>query len=251
MMRPVREYTFASDILGNRRSVWLEAWGETDETRPLIVFFDGEFYRSATHIDARGTLSRLVEGGELPPLAAAFVSYLDVQTRQHECPVHPGVPDAVAGELLPQIRDAFDVPVAADGAGTVLAGVSYTGLLVARVVLERPDAADRLLCQSPSFWSRDDALVEAIRARRPRPKHWWIDVGDEETDTDVEHHPGGFQRTSQIDAIRAVESELESLGHLLDGETFSGGHVFEGWRGTLPRALGTLLAGRETALSGR
>ncbi|MGE0434302.1 MAG: alpha/beta hydrolase [Planctomycetota bacterium] len=248
-------HTFASPLLGNTRTVWTATVGDlparADATRPLLVLFDGDWYRNTDTVNAPGTLTRLVADGTLPPLAVAYVSFIDIPTRAVECPMHEHVPAFVADELLPWLRtDAFAPAdrVAPDAAGTVLGGLSYSGLLVWWVMLQRPEIADRALCQSASFWSQENRPLREVAARRPAPKRWWIDVGRGETATDVQHSIGVLQRDSQLDVNRRMRDALRDGGHDVTYHEFDGGHDFLCWGRTLPMALTALMSGSRNTL---
>ena len=253
-----REHQFSSQILGNTRSVWTRLVGDLPDddvgdehdvgTRPLVVCFDGDWYRSADRLNAPATFSRLVADGTLPPLAVAYVSHIDMQTRAQECPMHPGVPAFVADELLPWLRaDAFTPRdhVAHDAAGTILCGVSYTGLLTWWVAIQRPGLAHRVICQSASFWSQDNRpLREIANPATPAdpPIRWWIDVGCNETATNVNHESIGIlQVDSQLAVNRHMRDALRHAGHTVTYHEFVGGHAWPGWQLTLPMALATLM----------
>jgi enterochelin esterase family protein len=119
-----------------------------------------------------------------------------------------------------------------------LIGLSYTGLAASYVAFRHPALFSTVISQSGSYWSDDEWLTRQYATLEVAlPVRFHLDVGQRETQTDVQHKPGVVQRHSQLDAVRRHRDVLLATGHEVHYREFDGAHEFACWRETLPVAL--------------
>ena len=228
---------FESRILGNRRTVWVQR--RDSLATGVCIFLDGEYYLA--HVRAAGIVSRLQEEGAMPPMAVAYVSCVDHDVRWPESFCNPAFASFLGDELLPWLTSRF----AAIGPGeNALVGLSLTGLSAAHAALQFPDAFPRVLCQSGSFWWNESSFAGDVRDGPLSNVAFRITVGSKETEEDVDHGKGLFQRESQVTSNRRTCDALVAKGHPVSYREFDGGHDVASWRNDLPESLTALFAPR-------
>ncbi|MCO5178282.1 MAG: alpha/beta hydrolase-fold protein [Thermomicrobiales bacterium] len=244
----VSEHTFASDILGNERRVWVyQPAGHTAESEPVgfVLIFDGERHHSS-HI----VLDNLIAAGKIPPLAAILVHQLDL--RNVELPGNPEFSRAMVEELMPWARETFNLT--ADPNRAIITGRSFGGLCSAYTALKHPDVFANVLMQSASCWYHP-SLLEGMQsfshtghsgvvgAIPPSPLiitefsespvvpiRIYQEVGSQELGPPIAQHLQTFANRHFYDLARGK-------GYEITCREFNGGHDDAWWRGTLADGL--------------
>ena len=235
----LQQHELASDILGNRRAVWVQpppaACG-----KPVgaCIFLDGEYY--LTGVRAAGIVADAQAQGVMPPVLSAYVSVIDYRdVRWTESFCNPDFAAFIVDELLPWLAEHGDLP---RGATHTIAGLSLTGLSAAHVALHRPGSFARVLCQSGSFWWEDGRLARDMSQWAPSDCAFRLSVGSEETDENVDHGKGLIQVQSQLASNRQMRDALSARGHRVSFGEFEGGHSVPAWRTDLPTSLAALFS---------
>lgn len=232
------ETSFESEILGNRRKVWLQPPTGGVPAEGLVVLLDGEYY--VDRIEAPSVVSDFQQSQVTAPFATGYVSHIDSKIRWPESFCNSSFARFIAQELAPWLEDQFDL--GDKSVPKIVGGLSLTGLAAAHIVLQHPEVFDGVLCQSASFWWNDNWLVNEYR-RRPAPAaRFRITCGLSETQEYFEHGPELVQRTSQLSCNRAMRTVLEEKRRSVSYEEIPGGHDIASWKRDLPRSLETLLA---------
>lgn len=231
----ILEHQFNSDALNNVRSVWVQP--PLNEVAAIAVFLDGEYYLA--HIRAARMLQELRQSGVAPSLLVAYVSHVDWRTRWPESFCRSAFTAFLADELRPWVIQEFGV---SSSIPTLLAGLSLTGLSAAFAGLQRPDCFDYVLCQSGSFWWKDCWLTREAASFEQSSTRFYLSVGDNETQKDVYHGNGLWQRVSQIEGCRHMHEALLKQGFHVNFREFTGGHDVPSWRNDLSTAIASLFA---------
>lgn len=220
--------------LDNERSLWLLAPKDGRKPSRLAVFLDAERYRDK--VGAPSLLDEAISAGEFGDTLFVFVSDQSPGARWRECPCHPPFAEFVNGEL-PAFLETVHPGITA-ARERVLIGLSYTGLAAAYAAFSAPTRWTRVISQSGSHWSDDEALTARYAAlTSPLPVKFHLDIGTRETQENVRHREDVLQVASQIDAVRRFRDVLRATGHEVDYVEFDGGHEYAAWRLTLPGAL--------------
>ena len=217
------------------RSAWLVEGPKTEHS--LCVLLDGEHYRNDIH--ALPIFSTLMQRGSIPPMTLVFVSHGGAAARHSDYVCDPHFARFIAEDVVSRAR-ARVPSVSAER--HLICGVSLSGLAAAHIALLYPTRFRAALCQSGSFWFEPDAFARLARKSAPVKTRFWLSVGDEETDTNVNHPPTGlFQAISQIAGVERARAALEETGGEVSYHRYHGGHAFEPWRAELGDALRWLL----------
>lgn len=237
---------WASDLLGNRRRLWVytppghaRERGHEHGRCPLLILLDGESYVSAGK--APIILDNLIQAGQIPPLVAVMIANVkeDPDARMREFGCSDVFTHALATELLPWVRDQFHATN--DPALTVIGGSSMGGLASACAGLRRPDVFGNVLSQSGSFWWRPGGdrehewLTHQFVTAPKLPLRFYLEVGRLET-----HQTPGIGPT-QVIANRHLRDVLQARDYSITYGENNGGHNFLSWRGTLSDGLIALL----------
>jgi enterochelin esterase-like enzyme/predicted nucleotidyltransferase len=214
------------------RDVWLLP-GPSDQSHPLCVFLDGEFYLH--DVKCLPVLRNAWRNRELAPMCCLFVSYAGTNARHEDYAWNPHY-----GEFIAEDARAWAAQHAANISerNNVICGLSLSGLAAAHIAMDHPNVFSRALCQSGSFWWLMD---HPTRLRQTRGR-FWLSVGSEETERGVCHPPTGlFQRVSQIEGVEYAVRAFEACGARVHHHVYSGGHVFAEWTNELIPSLNWLL----------
>jgi len=227
-------HQFASALLGNERTVWIRQPKLPASPCNLAIFLDGELYREK--VEAVSVIDELEASASIANTFFVFVSVATWEARWTECPCNPLFARFISEELLPWLIAQYPLLKAAPA--RALIGLSYTGLAAGYAALQSPESFTHVIAQSGSFWSNDCWLVEQFRLReKPLSTAFYLDVGSQETEENVQHKEDVLQVVSQIDAIRRLKSVLLEKGYRIKYQEFDGGHDCLAWKQTLPAAL--------------
>ena len=144
--------TFRSSILGNERPVWVHTpagFSRDVDPYPFVVIFDGVEWHSAP-----GILDRLIAAGAIPPVVAILVNEIGLRNEELTC--NPDFSRAMATELVPWLRDRFNL--SDDPAKAALNGRSFGGLCSAWTALQHPEVFGNAFMQSGSCWMHPTVL---------------------------------------------------------------------------------------------
>jgi enterochelin esterase-like enzyme len=238
------ERRFASAILGNTRRVriYTPPGYRGDSTYGWMLLLDGDAYYG---VRVTTILDNLLAQGRIPPLIAVFFDNASHADRHLEMSCNPRLVEALAGELLPSLREVYHL--ADDPARAIIAGSSYTGLAAAYAAYRRPGLWGNVLAQSGAFswYQGQDRKPEAGEDTEPGwlirqfvkadvlPLRFHLDVGRLETTSDY----GGAAHTNILNSNRHMRDVLRAKGYPVNYVERSGGHDFAGWRSALPDAL--------------
>lgn len=226
--RPPVCIQWRSQRLGNSRRVWIFTTGDApDETRPLALLLDGQFW--AESMPVWPALAKLTREGALPAAVYALVDIIDSGHRSVELPCNADFWQALQEELLPQIASV--APFSADPARTVVAGQSFGGLAAMFAGLRWPQRFGCVLSQSGSYWwpHRGDVhggeVIEKLASGEMKPQglRIWLEAGERE--------PIIFQ------ANQALLQQLQRLSQPVFWRQVDGGHDALCWRGGLTAGL--------------
>jgi len=223
---------FSSQILGNKRNIWIQKPEAVSER--LLVILDAELYRE--RVGAPRMISDLIKEEKIEPTLVVYVSYYSTEARWIECPCYPPFAEFISTELYPWLLSEY--PELKQVKERTIAGLSYTGLAASYVAIKSEGLFQKVISQSGSYWSNDCWLSKQIEnTDQPIAAAFYLDVGNQETETKVEHKEDVFQEISQISAIERFRNALASRGINTEYKVFEGGHSFEAWAKTLPTAL--------------
>ena len=227
-------HSFSSSVLGNERSIWIRIPDRLASDAKLLLILDAEFYRE--RVDAPAIIEELYEKDAIDQALIVYVSHCDRDARWIECPCHPPFASFVLDELCPWIADRF--PAIRSSRDRVIAGLSYTGLAASYVALKAKGLFNKVISQSGSYWSNDCWLAKEYEKWEGNLGiSFYLDVGDEETETNVQHKEDVLQAVSQIEGVERFRDAVTALGCDVRYEIFRGGHSFDNWALTLPDAL--------------
>jgi len=222
-----------SAALKNERHLWVKAPVDRTECDTVIVFLDAEFYRD--RVFAPKIIDDLRAKGLIRASWTVYVSHLNLDARWLECPCYDPFASFVAEEVWQKLETEFGLfPLSR----RVLVGLSYTGLAASYIALRFPERFSTVISQSGSYWWNDEWLSGEFAALRPAPSaRFFLDVGSQETASEVSHRPDVHQKISQISGVRRFRDVLSDLGFFVQYREFNGGHEMSGWAGSLPHLL--------------
>ncbi|MEP7380362.1 MAG: alpha/beta hydrolase-fold protein [Gemmatimonadota bacterium] len=204
---------------------------------PILLVFDGPTYRHTVRLPL--ILDNLIAANRITPVVAIFVSQLN---RMQELAPNEGFTRYICDELLPTVRARFGVT--ADPRRTIVMGSSHGGLAADWMGLSHPELFGNVISQSASLWWSPDGdpepeFLARHVVREPRTAtRFWIEVGRFEVDQSQGGGPG------QVEVSRHFRDVLRAKGNEVSYSEFPGGHEYQSWRVTTPRALMHFLAPR-------
>ncbi|MFV3126983.1 alpha/beta hydrolase-fold protein [Niveispirillum sp. KHB5.9] len=231
MRGQVVEFELASTILGNSRKIVVyQPPGSASGKKPgLLLLFDGLSYRTPGMVPEM--LDGLIAQGNIPPLVAVMVDSLSPDLRQAELNASKPFERFVVTELMPIIRQRFDI--SPDPRDAIVAGASRGGLAAGSMALRHPDLFGNVIAQSAAFWSAPDEkdhetdwlARQYLALPRPLPVRFYIQPGSMES---VDGMRGPNRRFHDMLAAKGYQSCYRE---------FLGGHNFLHWRMALPEAI--------------
>jgi len=231
-----RRLIFTSPSLGNQREILLYTPPGFDPAAPdavLLLLFDGRKYADLVGVPAM--LDNLTAQHRLPPVAAAFIENAGMKARTDELPGSTIFAEAMARELLPQVRDELGFHPPADR--TILAGSSYGGLAALRIAFAHPQAFGNVLSMSGSFWwgpgdgtaTGKSHTARAVQSVGLQPIRVVLTAGL------FERGRGGEQGI--LDSNRGLHDVLKERGYWVTYREYATAHGYLGWRGALGDGL--------------
>ncbi|MBK1876681.1 alpha/beta hydrolase [Pelagicoccus mobilis] len=231
---PEFHHTITSQNLENERSLWVRVPDTPPANLDLLVILDAELYRN--RVQSPKILDTLFEDETLTNLLVVHVSAVNMETRFTECPCHPPFAYFIAQELIPWIHDNY--PATQRANRRVITGLSYTGLAASFAALKHDSLFTHVISQSGSYWSNDCWLTKEFDGvQPPSPPAFFLDVGDQEIQTNVWHREDLIQPISQIEGVERFRDMLERNGYNVRFDIFQGNHSAEDWAQSLPNAL--------------
>jgi enterochelin esterase family protein len=249
----IDKHTIKSERLKNERnlSVYVPPNYRRD-ARPyaLLVLFDEGAYLN--NVPTPVILDNLIAASKIPPTIAVLIANPSQETRGKELPPNPDFADFLAKELIPWVRDHYNVT--RDPRHTVVGGSSYGGIAATYAGLRHPDVFGNVLCQSGSFWWAPDRKIEPDMdatiepgwlakefIKSPKlPLKFWMDAGVFEVDP----YAGGG---AILEPSRHMRDVLLAKGYEVHYQQFISGHDYLNWRGTLADGLIALIGRRESS----
>jgi enterochelin esterase-like enzyme len=236
------ETRLRSHLLDNQRQVWVQppddaAVAARGPALAGIVLLDAEYY--VERIGAPAVIAELQQAALIPPVSVLYLSHIDGASRWTESFCNLQFARFLGEEVVAWARSQM-LP-GFDGAPLIVGGLSLTGLAAAHAALFGPRVFAGVLCQSASFWWLDNRLIDEARSGGHVPLVFRLSCGLRETAENVSHGPELFQRTSQLEANRAMRDTLRQRGHNVSWQEFSGGHGVRSWKRDLPGSLTWLL----------
>lgn len=231
--------------LGEHRVVLYEPPGIGRGDVGVIVALDGGAYDALVSTPA--TAERLVEEGTIPSAVLVLVSHRD---RNAELPPNEPFVRFVADTLFPALEARYDV--AADPSRSTVVGSSLGGLAALYLGFRLPRRFGSVIAQSGAYWwsppgDQEGPWLSRLLASRGHPAlRVYLDAGILET------QPARGD-ASMLGLTQQLRNVLCARGDDVAYRTFPAGHMYEGWRATLPGALAWALgnvSAREEGLRG-
>ena len=194
----IERHEFTSTSLKNKREigVYLPP-GYSRDAKPygLLLLFDEGVYlnseKNGTIVPAPAILDNLISENRIPPMIAVFIDN-PLDTRYKELTCNPAFTDFLNSELVPWVRDSYNVT--SDARQTVLGGSSVGALAASCAGLRYPGTFGNILSQSGAYWwtppkrnTSDPDLEPDCMAKQfiesPRlPLRFYMDAGTDELD---------------------------------------------------------------------
>jgi enterochelin esterase family protein len=246
------EHTFTSELLNNRRKVWVYTPASGLRPLRLLIVLDGEAYTS--DIPTPVILDNMLAAKSIPATLAVFVGNVEGDqpaTRTRESSCYPPFTRFLAKELLPWIAARYPVPRKPQD--VTIAGASRGGLAATCAALDHPERFGNVISQSGFFvwqdrnwfkyadphgapdaasreelaWDRYGTVMHRVATQPKVPVRFYLEVGRFEND----FHP------SPLTATRHFRDVLIAKGYDMCYQEFTGAHSAVNWRGSLGNAL--------------
>lgn len=243
------QHQFLSNILKNERPVWVHTPASYEKSAGpyrYVVIFDGdEPDHSATEV-----IDNLVAAGEIPPVIAILVDQIGI--RDQELPGNPDFSRAIATELVPWMRDEYNLST--EPGHAALNGGSFGGFCAGYTALHHSDVFGNAIMHSPFSWVHPNVskqwqerngdmsadpvgepadvplLIQEFRDAELKPIRLWHEVGT------VENGPPPA-RIWQSFGNRWLHDILVLKGYDTVYREYVGGHDDAWWRGTVAEGL--------------
>jgi enterochelin esterase-like enzyme len=224
-------HRLSSRILMNERNVWVRHAANEEFIENLVIVLDGELYREK--VGAVPIVDRVHE--KVGSTVFVFVSYASIEARWIECPCYPPFARFFEEEFFHWLEQHY--PNLRNVRRRVIVGLSYTGLAAAFVATHISHRFTHVIAQSGSFWSQDGWLSRQISRLSYLHSQFYLEVGNQETQTNVQHKEDVLQVVSQIQGVREFRDALKSRRVPTQYSEYDGGHDFGWWARRLPQAL--------------
>tara|TARA_R110002072_G_scaffold1780_5_gene14673 strand:+ start:20121 stop:21401 length:1281 start_codon:yes stop_codon:yes gene_type:complete len=245
----LHEEHFASEILGNERSIWIytpAGYDRSDETYPVLLLLDGGGQIGVGH--THRILDNLIADEKIPPVIAVFIDNADAETRNVELPCSELFAEFIEVELTPWLYHHF--PIRSLPTDWYVTGVSYGGLASLWLAYKMPHQIGNVISQSGSFWwgtgfrneekmnpSSGDydqrSFIKELACVDHLPLRIWLEVGKLEAEVMLE--------SNRVLRDLLIEKQVNLVYH-----EFGGTHHFSHWQTSLPLALVQMMGTAET-----
>jgi enterochelin esterase-like enzyme len=252
----LRDYTIGSKVFGDDRVVTVHQPPAGTTAASVLFLMDGP---GAIALGLPGLMEAMTERGEIRPTLTVYVHNKNSWSRSVEMICNPQLAEQYGDELLPWVRQNFDISDRAED--VVVSGGSYGGLGSAFLAFARPDLFGNVLSMSGSFWwglrtawgadpesgiygfdDEPEWLTRQFAEADVTVTRFFLAAGTLESN----HLPGGI---SMLSANRHLRTVLRAKGFDVTFHEFHGGHDRAGWRGCLLRGLPHLLPAKATELT--
>lgn len=231
----LHEHNFHSESLEKCRRVRIYTpyeYNKDNEPYRFLVLTDGDEYINI--LSAVTVLDNLIADEKILPVVAIFID--STETRMEELKCSDTFGDIVVKELIPWIRDRYNISNKADEA--VIGGLSLGGLTATYLGLKYSEVFRNVLSQSGSYWYKPESykgdegdcwLSTQFEAIDKLPLKFYLNVGILET------------KDRMIDTNIKLRDALIEKGYTVDFEYFNSGHDYLCWGETLANGLISLI----------
>lgn len=242
----IERHEFTSKLLKNKREIGVyvpPGYSKDAKQYGLLLLFDESVYlnseRNGTIVPTPTILDNLVSENRIPPMIAVFIDN-PLDTRFKELTCDPAFTDFLNSELVPWVRDSYNVT--SDARQTVVGGSSVGALAASCAALHYPDTFGNVLSQSGAYWwtpplrnpadsdLEPDWMAKQFIASPRLPLRFYMDAGSDELD--LTGHGGDI-----LVPNRNLRDVLLAKGYEVHYQEFDGGHDGLSWRGTLADGL--------------
>lgn len=230
--RPIKleEHIISDSAMAYSRSIRLLR-GPAGQPQRLCLFLDGELYLQKMQVIP--VLETLLNRGTLSPVTFAFMTHLDMKTREQDYTCNDQFGRFIGETVVPWLQQEIH------GLRTghhLIGGLSLSGLASAWLALQYPGHFRYCLSQSGSFWWNDQHFAKMAAQHPPIKTRFWLSVGDQETEVDAP------PEVSQVEGVKNAHQVLKSLGATIHYNEYQGGHDLKYWCAELDQALHWLLS---------
>ncbi|MTH48272.1 alpha/beta hydrolase-fold protein [Intestinirhabdus alba] len=227
--RYVRQETFISQALGNRRRITLyDPPLSGGQSRKIAILFDGAQYQE--RVAAIPLVHNLIAAGRLPPLTLVLIDNIDPETRSRELPPNEAFGRFLAQELMPWLQQRG---IRAPASEVTIAGSSYGGLAATWAAFNHPEWFGNVLSMSGSFWwapegNKPEWLSEQFAVAPRKAITFYLEAGLFET----QGAGGGLLNNS-----RHFRHVLLAKGYPVYYTERASGHDYLSWQTGLAQGL--------------
>ncbi|MBS1708930.1 MAG: alpha/beta hydrolase [Armatimonadetes bacterium] len=204
----VRHESFASQVLGNKRTVWVclppGYARESGRRFPVLYMHDGQnvfdgFTAFIPNQEWRAdeTLKATVEAGLVEPLIIVGIDNGGVARGDEYLPTRAKMGKEEAGgkadlytkfvvdEVMPFVNKTYRTKTGPGDTG--LCGSSFGGVVTFHMGMARPDVFGKLAVVSPSLWWDGKVMVKRAEALTKKPwQRMWLDIGTREGNANLD-----------------------------------------------------------------
>jgi enterochelin esterase-like enzyme len=188
--------------------------GFTGSYRAIFVQDGGEYITLGSMVNV---LDNLIARGDIPPVVGIFVDPVD---RNSEYWLNPAYERMITDELLPFIRDRYDV--ARDPAKTAIMGASLGGEISVMIALDHPEIFGKCGSQSGVVGLDGGRLIRVVKAEPRRAIDFYLDCG---------------RFGDALDENRLMREALVEKSYVLKYQELNEGHSWGNWRAHLDDML--------------
>ncbi len=199
----------------------------------LCLFLDGEHYWRDMQV--LPLLEQLVDEGKIKPMTFAFVGHVSAAARHVDYTCNEDYAAFIREEVVPWLGQ--EVSCLNTWRSTIV-GLSLSGLMATYLTLGEGSPFRTCISQSGSHWWRHEWFAEWAQQQGHDYAHFWLSVGDQETETNVRHPPTGLlQEINQIEGVERAAHVLREIGAVVHVNHYAGGHQIKPWKEELEAAL--------------
>lgn len=224
----LEQHWLKSEVLGDRRSFWVNLPPHYDHTKryPVVYFNDGEEYLYSG--DVPRIMDYLIEHRKTRPFIAALTR---PNNREKEYGLSDQYVRFISDELVPWMDDSY--PTLANRSSRALFGVSQGALCAAHVAFRRPDLFGHVLGQSGNFGYRNNALIQNYARHKNLQIRFHLIVGRYET---VMNRDDSSQ-DNYLQSQRRFVDALRDNGYTVSYAEYPEGHQWGFWKAHIGDAL--------------